>query len=311
MNIGSTHAIGGTVETQCLSVVAIQIAPRSAKSMDDVNENVDQILDYMDKAALGFPGFDLFVSTECGLQGYHPVEWTNVLVDLEGPEIRRLTDKCKELGVWATFNPLVRQEGKAPANMAIIVNDKGEIVHKYTKMNPWIPGEPTYPGQNCPVVKGPKGSRLATIICADGDYPEIWREAAFNGANIIIRMSHYMAPWDQQWEITNRAGALFNQCYVVATNSVGVDEAYAYFGRSMMLNPDGGIICEAPTGLPWIFKADFYPQLIDQYRRKAVTGNFMYSFRHRGASCRDYHGAGDTTCRYNASKHWDREPVLP
>ena len=147
------------------------------------------------------PGVDLFVSQECGLQGYHPTKWVDVLVDIDGPEIKRLRDKCKELQVWGIFNPMLKNGTKAPANTAIMINDKGDIVHKYVKMNPFIPAELTYPGWECPVTPGPKGSRIATIICADGDYPEIWREAAFNGANIIVRVSHYMAPWDKHGKL--------------------------------------------------------------------------------------------------------------
>lgn len=311
MNIGNAHAIGGKIETEALSVVAAQISPLCALTMAEVDRNIDQIIDYMDKASSGFPGFDLFVSPECALQGFHPTKWTEVLVDIDGPEIQRLKDKCRELQVWGAFNPLVRNGDKSPLNLAIIINDQGEIVHQYVKMNPWIPGEPTYPGWECPVTPGPKGSRLATIICADGDYPEMWREAAFNGANIILRLSHYMAPWDQAWEITNKAGAYFNQCYVVAANSVGVDAAYSYFGLSMIVNPDGTIITAAPKGVPWLLKADLYPQLIDQIKRKAVTNNFLYSFRHRGASCPDFKGLGDLECPYQAYKDWSQEPKLP
>lgn len=314
MNIGSTHAIGGKIETEALSVVTTQFAPIDAQNMEEVNKNVDTLIDYMDKAACGFPGVDLFVSQECGLQGYHPTKWVDVLVDIDGPEIKRLRDKCKELQVWGIFNPMLKNGTKAPTNTAIMINDKGDIVHKYVKMNPFIPAELTYPGWECPVTPGPKGSRIATIICADGDYPEIWREAAFNGANIIVRVSHYMAPWDRAWEITNKAGAYCNQCYVVGSNSVGVDASYAYFGRSMIINPDGTIITEAPVGIPWLTKADLYPQLVDAMRRKHVTNNFIYSFAHRGASCKDFDCVGDVECRYEAYKDWKKgkkDPVLP
>lgn len=305
MNIGSTHAIGGKIETAVLSVVAVQVAPICAENMDDVNKNIDQLIDYMDKASDGFPGYDLFVSHEVALQGTHPTGMVKVILDLNGPEIQRLKDKCKELEVWGVFNPLVKQAGgKFFANMAIIINDKGEIVHKYVKVNPWVPGEFTYPGWECPVTLGPKGSRLATLICADGDYPEMWRAAAFNGANVIIRVSHYMAPWDRAWEITNKAGAYCNQVYVVASNSVGIDYGYSYFGHSMILNPDGTIITEAPLGLPWLIKADLYPGIVDGIRRKHVTNNFLYTFRRRGPSCPDFSGFGDISNPYEAYKDW-------
>lgn len=300
--IGSTHAINGKFECEALSVVVYQHKPISCQTMDEVNQNVDTLIDFMDKASMGFPGLDIFVSPECGLQGFGPL-WKEVLVDMDGPEIQRLKDKCAELKIWGVFNPLIREvEGRKACNTAIIINDKGEIVHRYVKNNPWIPGEPTYPGWDCPVIDGPKGSKLATIICADGDYPEIWREAAVNGANVIIRVAHYMAPWDKAWEITNKAGAYFNQVYVVSANSVGIDEAYSYFGRSMILNPDGDIITEAPVGLPYMIKADIYPAIVDQLHKKAVTSNFLYSYNHRGSGHPDLNGLGSDLSSSNAYK---------
>lgn len=300
MNIGSTHAMSGKFEVEALSVVAVQLPPISAQTMADVNSNIDQLINWMDRASAGFPGVDLFVSPECALNGFGPV-WPDTCVDLDGPEIQRLKDKCKELKIYGVFNPLVTTlDGKKACNTAIIINDQGDIILHYVKTNPWIPGEATYPGWSCPVVDGPKGSRLAVIICADGDYPEIWREAAVNGANVIIRVSHYMAPWDNAWEITNKAGAYCNQTYVVGANSVGIDEAYAYFGRSMILNPDGTIICEAPLGLPWMIKADLYPQIVDKIRSEAVTSNFLWTYKNRGAAHPDFAGVGADTSIYKA-----------
>ena len=52
----------------------------------------------------------------------------------------------------------------------------------------------------------------------------MWREAAVQGANVIIRPTHYMDPWQNAWEITNKSGAYFNQIYVVAVNCSGTAE---------------------------------------------------------------------------------------
>lgn len=302
MNIGSTHAINGKFECEAMTVVSCQIPPISAATYDDVEKNIDQIIDFMDKAVMGFPGVDLILTPECGLQGFGPA-WQSVLIDLDGPEMQRLKDKCKELNVWGIFDPLIKEiDGHKACNTAVMINNEGEIVHKYIKNNPWIPGEPTYPGWECPVTPGPKGSKIATIICADGDYPEIWREAAKNGANVIVRIAHYMAPWDKAWEITNKAGAYCNQVYVCTSNSVGIDEAYSYFGRSMILNPDGTVITEAPMGLPWLIKADIYPQIVDQIHDKAVTSNFLYAYNHRGSGHPELGGLGSDLSSSNAYK---------
>ena len=89
-------------------------------------------------------------------------------------------------------------------------------------------------------------------------------------------------------------------CIRDSCNSVGSDCFFSYFGNSMVVNPDGNIITEAPLGQEWLFKADLYPQIIDKLREKGSTNNFLYSFNHRGASNPELGGFGDTVCRYRA-----------
>ncbi len=300
MNIGTTHAINNKFEVESLSVVVAQYQPIDCCTIEEVDKNVDTIIDYMERATFGFPGYDLIITPECGLQGYSRIVDETLLTE-ESPQIKRICDKCKELDVWAIINPYFKEvEGKPICNTAIMINNCGEIVHRYVKMNLWIPGETAYPGWVMPVTPGPKGSRIATMICADGDYSEMYREAAYNGANIIVRIAHYPAPWDQAWALTNKAGAYFNQCYVVACNAVGDDCVFPYFGYSMIVGPDGNIITEAPKGIPWMLKADLYPQIIDNMQKQTVTSNFLYTFNHRGGSCPQFNGIGDTTMCYTA-----------
>ncbi|MDR2163180.1 MAG: hypothetical protein LBO70_04470 [Clostridiales Family XIII bacterium] len=304
MNIGNFYALHGKIETEALSVVVSQFAPKSAATWDEIEENVDQIIARMDQASAGFPGFDLFVSPECAFQGYHAGKWSQFLLDIDGPQVQRVKDKCKELNVWGIFNPWLKpKDGRFCDNTAILVNNKGEIVLEYVKMNPWTPGEPTQAGAVCPVADGPKGAKIGIIICADGDYPEVWREAAVNGANVIVRVSHYMAPFDHAMQITNKAGAYCNQVYVVSCNTGGMDEYYNYFGESCIYNPDGTEITKAPTGIPYVIKADIYPGIIDHMRKHAVHANPMFTYKNRGASNPDDDGYGQQNMPYNAYKY--------
>lgn len=302
MAIGSTHALKGKFECEAMSVVVSQLAPISCCCMEEVDQNVEQILEFMDRAAYGFPGFDLFVAPECALQGYGP-EFQKSLVSIDSPQVKRLQDKCAELGVWGVFNILLNEfDGHESINMSILVNDGGEIVHKFVKGNPWTPVELSYAGSDFSVADGPCGSKIGLIICADGDYPETWRACAANGANVIIRVSHYMAPYDRAYEITNKAGAYQNQVYVIASNTVGLDECYSYFGRSMVVNPDGTIITEAPMGVPWLLKADIYPAIVDNMRKKAGSNSFLYSYDHRGGSHCAAGGRGMDSSAYSYGK---------
>lgn len=86
--------------------------------------------------------------------------------------------------------------GKAnPWNVGITINDQGEIVNYYRKLHPWIPVEPWYPGnQGISAFEGPGGMKMALIICHDGMFPEMAREAAYQGAEVLLRTAGYTSP---------------------------------------------------------------------------------------------------------------------
>ena len=88
------------------------------------------------------------------------------------------------------FNP----DGN-PYNSGVIIDDAGNLKLYYRKMHPWTPVEPWEPGDiGIPVCEGPKGVKIALIICHDGMFPEMARECAYKGAEIMIRTAGYTAP---------------------------------------------------------------------------------------------------------------------
>ena len=58
------------------------------------------------------------------------------------------------------------------------------------------------------------------IICFDGDYPELSRIQAVQGAEVICRPSALLRSADI-WDLTSRARAYDNHVYVIGANAVG------------------------------------------------------------------------------------------
>jgi len=299
MGIGNCFPINGKIETEALSVVLLQMSPAvSAESTDEVDKNIDKVFAYIDRAALGLAGFDLVITPEIVLNGFAE-KFSLSAVTLESKQVKRLKEKCKAMQIWGVFGIMIDlEDGFFPRNCALTINSDGEIANLYIKTAAWIPVEPFPPGDEIQVFDGPKGSRIATIICSDGDYIDSWNEAAHKGANVICRLSDYMTPYQEAYEITNRAGAYFNRCYVLATNAAEMDESFCVFGRSMAVDFEGKIITEAPVGIPYITKAEIYPGLCDHIQKQAFMGNLPWQGFHRGASAPEFGGVGKDKSMY-------------
>ena len=293
MNVGTCFPLQGKIETEALSVVLLQMSPaKGALTLEDVDKNIDKVIEMIKRSATAMPGFDLILTPEIILDGSSP-DHTKSLVTLDGPQVQRLKDICKELKIWGVFGAFADlKDGAYLRNVAITINDKGEIVNVYSKTNPWIPRENSTAGDEIQVFEGPKGSRIATIICSDGDYIDTWREAAAKGANVIVRISDYMTPYQEAYELTNRAGAYFTRTYVLATNTCEMDPGFCLFGNSMVVSPEGTVITKAPEGIPYILKADIYPGLCDHIKTQSLMGNLEWQGNHRGAASPDTPGTG-------------------
>ncbi|MFJ3487473.1 carbon-nitrogen hydrolase family protein [Pseudomonas sp. NPDC090202] len=83
------------------------------------------------------------------------------------------------------------------------------------------------------------GWKLGFLICYDVEFPENTRRLALAGADLILVPTANMAPYDFVAEVTVRARAFENQCYLVYANYCGSEGAIHYCGLSSICAPDG------------------------------------------------------------------------
>lgn len=83
------------------------------------------------------------------------------------------------------------------------------------------------------------GWKLGLLICYDVEFPEITRRLALAGAEVILVPTANMLPYDFVAEVTIRARAYENQCYVAYANYCGSEGDIHYCGLSSICAPDG------------------------------------------------------------------------
>lgn len=264
-----------------LGMVQLQLPVVSTKAHLKAQTKV--ICDMVKKARGNMPSMDLVVFPEYCLHGLSMDTNPDIMCTLDGPEVQAFKDACVENKIWGCFSIMELNPAGNPYNSGIIIDDAGEIQLYYRKMHPWVPVEPWEPGDiGLPVCDGPNGSKLSLMICHDGMFPEVARECAYKGANIILRTAGYTAPIRHAWHITNQANAFCNLAYTANVCMAGTDGTFNSMGEGMIVNFDGEPLATGNGAPNEIITAEVRPDLCDEARRVWGVENNIYQFGHRG-----------------------------
>jgi len=274
LNKSANGVVIGLAQTQ-LPVVA---------TPDDLAAQTARIVAMVGKARRNMATMDLIVFPEYALHGLSMDISPAILCRRDGPETAAFAQACRDNRIWGCFSIMEHNPGGMPWNVGLIYDDRGAERLYYRKMHPWVPVEPWEPGDSgIPVIDGPNGCKLALIICHDGMFPEMARECAYKGAEIMLRTAGYTAPIRESWRFTNQANAFCNLMVTANVCMCGSDGAFDSMGEGMIVNFDGTIIAHSANGRPdEIVTAEVRPDLVREARACWGVENNIYQFGHRG-----------------------------
>jgi formamidase len=276
--------LGGLNKTPGGVVVGlVQLQNPWVMTAGELAAQVDRVVAMVGKARRGYPNMDLVVFPEYSLHGLSMATHDEILCDLDGPEVAALRQACVEHRIWGCFSIMERNPGGNPYNSGIIVDDTGALRLYYRKLHPWVPVEPWEPGNlGIPVCDGPNGSRIGLIICHDGMFPEMARECAYQGAEIMIRTAGYTGPIRHAWQITNQANAFTNLMATASVCLCGSDGTFDSMGEAMITDHEGRVIAHGGNRPDEIVCAELRPDLVREARIHWGVENNPYQFGHRG-----------------------------
>jgi len=261
----------------------VQLQLPVVQTPEDLARQTAKICAMVAKARRNMPSMDLVVFPEYALHGLSMDTNPRIMCRLDGPEVAAFKHTCLDNRIWGCFSLMEDNPYGNPYNSGIIVDDRGELQLHYRKLHPWVPVEPWEPGDlGIPVCDGPNGAKLALIICHDGMFPEMAREAAYKGAEILIRTAGYTAPIRHTWKVTNQANAFCNLMYTASVCMCGSDGTFDSMGEGMFVNFDGTPLVEGGSRPDEIITCELRPDLVREARAHWGVENNIYQFGHRG-----------------------------
>lgn len=241
-------------------------------SNEDLPRNLDRAADLVQHAAkrgaglIALPENFAFLSER---EAPPPAEDLNQ----PGPILSFGKKLAQELTVYLLLGsiPERREEDARVYNTSVLLGPDGEIVASYRKIHlfdvtvagkSYRESERVVPGK-APVLAETAFGKVGLSVCYDLRFPELYRALSQGGARVLtVPAAFTLMTGKDHWEVLLRARAIENQCFLLAPAQTGKHGSWRQsYGRSMIIDPWGLVLCCAPEGEGWaLAELDFASQ---------------------------------------------------
>ncbi len=166
-----------------------------------------------------------------------------------GPAVQRFITLAQTLGVHIAYGFPERLPGTSGpsgvSDSANLVGPEGVLLTYRKRHLVRETGEDRVfvPGVELPTVEA-GGLRVSLVICWDLGFPEVVREAAHDGTELILAPAGWRELYAQQYELSCAARALDNGVYLASANQIGVYPEARFGTPGGVYGPDGRRISE-------------------------------------------------------------------
>jgi predicted amidohydrolase len=222
-------------------------------------------------------GARLVIFPECALSGYcfeSKAEALEVAVPLPGPTTVALTQRCRQLGVWAIVG-LLERDGDRLFNACALVGPEG-LEASYRKAHLPFLGVDRFatPGDRPFAVHDLGGLRVGMSICYDGSFPETARVLTLLGADLVVLSTNWPTGAMSTVKYLVQARAMENQIFYAACNRVGEERGFHFIGKSRIVNISGELLASSEDDTAAILYADLDPELARNKHIVKIPGKY-------------------------------------
>ncbi|MFC1992278.1 carbon-nitrogen hydrolase family protein [Chloroflexota bacterium] len=212
---------------------------------NEIGTNVEKMSSYL-RSAVSL-GVDFLCFPECSLTGYirdfHNIDWDEVAQGLD-----KLQEAVATEGVIIAVGTPHAEVSKL-YNAAIVISADDRL--KYFKHHLTDFDKQYFAEGQDRLSFEVKGTKCSLLICRDQDDPQLAQEYARADTKIIFFLAAHYYPMAEARRKVNKnralpiARAVENRLFVAKANAVGSQGKYVNLGHSMIVDPEGSVVCEA------------------------------------------------------------------
>jgi len=193
---------------------------------------------------------DLVICPELFISGYGSLEKINAFSEnRDGQYAKKISTLAKKSNTAIIYG-YPEKDNSRLFNSAQLFNNKGiSIANHRKKLLPLTADESKIfsPGKESSIVSI-KGIKSAIVICYELEFPEIIRELALQGVELILAPTGQSSHWPAAALHNCRTRAFENGIFVAYANSTGHLNNIDFMGESKIIGPDGIDISNAGNG---------------------------------------------------------------
>jgi deaminated glutathione amidase len=187
---------------------------------------------------------------------------------IPGPSCVIMAELARELGIYLLAGSILEEIAGSEKvyNTSLLFDPAGNQIARYRKIHLFdvdlangvsLRESGTRAHGDSAVVAKTAIALMGLSVCYDLRFPELYRELARQGAELIFVPSAFTAyTGEAHWETLLRSRAIENQTYIIAPGQFGKSaESFETHGHSMIVDPWGQVIAELPDG-PGVITAE-------------------------------------------------------